>query len=99
MIKNKNNNINEDNASNINEEYQIKNGKNIQSNNDLNNTNIIINNNKNEQYLISGVNEEENIDISFSHLETKEIHYPKGIKNLGLSCYMNSLLQCLFNIK
>ena len=27
------------------------------------------------------------------------IHYPKGLKNYGYNCYMNSLLQCLFYIQ
>ena len=84
------------------EEYQIKNGNSIKriNNKDINNINIIRNNNQNEVLPISEIDEDENNDISFSHLisETKEIYYPKGIKNLGLSCYMNSLLQCLFNI-
>ena len=29
---------------------------------------------------------------------TKKEYVPKGILNLGLNCYMDSLLQCLFNI-
>ena len=28
----------------------------------------------------------------------KEEYVPKGIRNLSLNCYMDSLLQCLFNI-
>jgi hypothetical protein len=37
-------------------------------------------------------------------VKEKEIEYtiskkPKGLYNLGLSCYMNSLLQCLYHIK
>ena len=35
--------------------------------------------------------------ISTTSKKEKE-YIPKGIENLGLNCYMNSLLQCLFNI-
>ena len=95
--------INNENNDEINEGNQMNNGNNIKKviNNNINNNNIIINNELNEESLISEIDEDKNNDISYSHLslEENEIHYPKGIKNLGLSCYMNSLLQCLFNIK
>ena len=62
-------------------------------------SNILIDNN-----LITDQNEEEEddkegSDNSFSNLIiTNKEYFPKGINNLGLNCYMDSLLQCLFNI-
>ena len=61
---------------------------------------MIIETKGNEDSDKSEDEEDEELDNSYSDLLGKEkIYYPKGIKNLGLNCYMNSLLQCLFNIE
>ncbi len=44
--------------------------------------------------------EDEELDTSSNDLfNNRKTHYPKGIRNIGLNCYMNSLIQCLFNIE
>ena len=44
--------------------------------------------------------EDEELDTSSNDLfNNGKTHYPKGIRNIGLNCYMNSLIQCLFNIE
>ena len=42
--------------------------------------------------------ESESNNENIINTNNKDNYFPKGIKNLGLNCYMNSLLQCLFNI-
>ena len=55
----------------------------------------------NDKINISENNESKIKDDSDSdeeEISTNKDYFPKGIKNLGLNCYMDSLLQCLFNI-
>ena len=45
----------------------------------------------------SSDSDEDNVN-NINTIFNKEDYDPKGILNLGLNCYMDSLLQCLFNI-
>ena len=65
-------------------------------NDNIKNNNFII-----EEINTININKDEESDKSEEEEEELDDnpHYPKGIKNLGLNCYMNSLLQCLFNIE
>ena len=38
------------------------------------------------------------IDVKEKEIEYEKTNKPKGLYNMGLSCYMNSLLQCLYYI-
>ena len=62
------------------------------------NTIIKINNNSNEMLDSESDKDLENSYSDLIITTTKNEYFPKGIKNLGLNDYMNSLLQCLFNI-
>ena len=99
----KENEINKDSLGVVKEETNSK-------NNIMRGTPTENGNNKNKNFIIEEINtintnsgNKEDEESDGSEEEDKELddspHYPKGIKNLGLNCYMNSLLQCLFNIE
>ena len=90
----KNNTKKEERDSNIENENKIDNPVKDKNNNNINNKQ------KEDREFILDTDEKEDINKSTCNLlnEEEKEYYPKGIKNLGLSCYMNSLLHCLFNI-
>ena len=75
-----------------NNQNNISYENNIQNNNNNNQNNNIQNNNNNNQ------NKEKNIfDIKIS-LDNNNLFPYVGLRNVGLTCYMNSTLQCLLHI-
>ena len=80
------------NQNNISYGYNIQNNNNNNQNNNNQNNNNIQNNNNNNQ------NHEKNIfDIKIS-LDNNNLFPYVGLRNVGLTCYMNSTLQCLLHI-
>ena len=65
--------------------------------NNINNDNIP----KKKEIIEANLDKYENEDTSSDEdliIDKSNEYSPKGIKNLGLNCYMDSLLQCLFNV-
>ena len=65
--------------------------------NNINNDNLI----KKKEILKTNLDKYENEDTSSDDdliIDKNKEYFPKGIQNLGLNCYMDSLLQCLFNV-
>ena len=54
---------------------------------------------KKENILKNRLAERIPIEVKEKEIEYTSSKKPKGLYNLGLSCYMNSLLQCLYHIK
>ena len=54
---------------------------------------------KKENILKNRLAEKMPIEVKEKEIEYTNNNKPKGLYNLGLSCYMNSLLQCLYHIK
>ena len=54
---------------------------------------------KKETILKNRLAEKIPIEVTEKKIEYTSYNKPKGLYNLGLSCYMNSLLQCLYHIK
>lgn len=79
------------NTNNNKEEYNYYDKYNMNENS-LNKNNIENDNN----YLSKKRN---GSNINKEDYYSDAIHYPKGLKNYGYNCYMNSLLQCLFYIQ
>ena len=67
-------------------------------NNENNNENIIQNKNNNGDTQEDSSNEDINNNKKNEEKYEEPSSIPKGLLNLGLSCYMNSLLQCLYYI-
>ena len=101
-----------DNPSNNNGNYLYSNNiNNINNNNySLSNNDKSNISNKNQKYKYTSVNKHKEAEKLYNNYQqfdiepiNKPISYPvsnkpKGLYNLGLSCYMNSLLQCLYYI-
>ena len=101
-------NINEKDETKINEisnridyEYNTDNINNsklmLLEDNNINND-IKIKKNEIKTDLDKFENEETSSGDEDLFIDKNKEYSPKGIKNLGLNCYMDSLLQCLFNV-
>ena len=78
---------------------QFNNYNNVKDNNILdkkNNNNENIKNN--EEKTKENNTEKKNIDINFKLIEYEDYFPLIGLRNVGLTCYMNSILQCLLHI-
>ena len=100
-IQNINVNPNQFNPMNMVFLNQIQMNQNVVKNNNINN---IINNNKNNsKYILAFGDEMLGKSIQFLQLDKlkgyEADYFPiKGLNNVGLTCYMNSTLQCLIHI-
>ena len=94
----KENNNNSSNNNDINHSDKINQYINKESNN-----NSTKNNNLSEKIVQNAnkknISNNNNFNINLNNNPKNSSYKPKGLVNLGLSCYMNSILQCFFHIK